>query len=167
MISVGLYKHFKGGYYFVKEITKDETLGIPYAVYFDVINPTGLYSRPCDEFNDRVPDRQDNVTGQILRFEKVNSLSNSVKNISTEQLLKELRGRKDSPLQELDIKGLSDLVYSFDYVVGEVFEGTEEFPRGVNTVAVFNDEETAKKYLIQHRLEKARYSLFKRTFIQR
>lgn len=166
-VRVGLYRHFKGGYYLLINALRSDNPAEPfYAQYIDISHPElGYFTRPLSEWETDVLSRPDNVTGQRFRFEKVNSLLDNAKNMSTEHLIRELRGRSDSPFQELDIDGLSDLVYSSDYCVGEAFEATDDCPKGVSTDAVFDTPEQAFKYLREHPHSR-RYKVFKRTFIE-
>lgn len=176
--SLGLYRHFKGDYFYVSSVVKDENSGYYNAVYLNVLKPElGMFTRNLDEFCSDVSgideeghiefivDRKDNVTGQYHRFEKVVNLDNYVENLSTEQLIEELSKREDSPLQKLDIEGLSNLVFCTDYVVGESAEATKEHPRGVYTIASFDTEIEAKRYYATHKLRKGT-KVFKRTFIE-
>lgn len=183
-VPIGLYRHFKGDYFYVNNVTKaseDYSLRV---TYFNVCKPgLGMFSRPIHEFfsiTDRqekddfgewfeagatIKDRLDNVTGQIHRFERVVDLNFQLSSVSTEQLIDELRKRKDSPIHELDIEGLRSNIYSVDYVVGKKFESTEERPAGVDTINVFFNEEDAEIYF-QNQVAKARKGVFKRVFIE-
>src|SRR5574344_2006489 len=125
MITIGLYRHFKGDYFFVKELVRNHE-GVVFASYFNVMKPElGSWVRPLDDFEadsdvkgdkiTMIADRPDNITGQIFRFEKVKSLGDEVKNLSTKSLMNELAKRPDSPLQDLDIEGVSENVFSRDY----------------------------------------------------
>lgn len=173
-ISLGLYRHFKGDYFYVKEFVKDCTSDEVFASYFNILHPEfGTFIRSLSDFmsdgsNEEVSiiDRLDNRTGQKYRFQKVVSLDNEVKNISTESLINELRKRKDSPLQKLDIEGLSDLVFCTDYIVGDKHYETKDYPRGVSTNASFTTEEEAKRYFETHKTLKDKTFVFKRTFIE-
>lgn len=163
-VYIGLYQHYTGDIVFVKDIVRNE-YGMKHAVYFNVLKPNaGVFVRPCGEFFDIVKDWESNVTGQIQRFERLYSIQNSVKNISTAQLIEELSNRKDSILQCLDIPDLAKRVFSRDYVVGEPYELTENTPKGVATVAVFDTREQAEEFLNHNAC--IRYKIFKRTFIE-
>lgn len=177
-VSVGLYRHFKGAYYYVTGISKnaiDDTIMVN---YFNVCHPEyGSFVRPLEDFitdhdtkgNGTVTvyirDRKDNVTGQHHRMERVKDLNFQLGSVSTEALIYELGHRKDSPLQRLDIKGLNASVFSTDYVVGNCYEQTEDTPRGVETIAVFETPEKAKEYLDTHQ-HLPNTKVFKRTFIE-
>lgn len=171
-VTIGLYRHSKGEYYFVQNVVKNAVTNENMCYYYNVMHPEyGLFVRPVsewfDEFTDKgkIVDRADNYTGQKCRFEKVKSLDWNVKNISTEHLIRELSQREDSPLQELDIEGISERVFSTDYIVGTKYHATEDYPNGVVTIASFNTEEQAKNYFSTHKLRK-QSGVFKRTFIE-
>lgn len=177
-VSVGLYRHFKGAYYYVTGLSKnaiDDTIMVN---YFNVCHPEyGSFVRPLEDFitdhytkNNGVvtvfiKDRKDNVTGQHHRMERVKDLNFQLGSVSTEALIYELGHRKDSPLQKLDIEGLNASVFSTDYVVGEKNYETEDFSKGVSTIASFDTEEEAKKYYETHKHRKST-GVFKRTFIE-
>ena len=182
-VSVGLYRHFKGQYYYVTGLSKSATDEKTVMVnYFNVCHPEyGSFVRPLDDFitthdctNDEklvsdsmfIKDRPDNVTGQSERFRRVTDLNFQVADMPTSELLYELSKRKDSPLYGLDtVKSLSDSIFSSDYVVGEFYEATEDTPKGVATTSVHDTEEEAKKYLSTHKHRK-NTGVFKRTFIE-
>ena len=173
-VTIGLYRHFKGAYYFVQNVVKNAVTGEDMCYYYDVMHPEkGLFVRPVSEWFDeyntdgvfKIVDRPDNVTGQKHRFEKVSSIDYSISNFTTEHLMRELAQRTDSPLQALDIKGVNDRVFSVDYVIGEKCPATEDHPDGVVTIASFNTEEQAKTYFATHRLRRSA-GVFKRTFIE-
>ena len=180
-VSVGLYRHFKGAYYYVTGISKSATDEKTITVnYFNVCHPEyGSFVRPLEDFiSDHdtteqfgdemtlyIKDRVDNVTGQHHRMERVKDLNFQLGSVSTETLIDELRRRKDSPIHELDIDGLRSDVYSKDYVVGNCYEQTEDTPRGVETLAVFEEPEKAKEYLSTHQ-HLPNTKVFKRTFIE-
>lgn len=178
-VTVGLYRHFKGGYYYVTGLSKsaidEETIMVN---YFDVCHPEyGNFVRPLDNFTASfeidpflnvvkyIKDRPDNVTGQHHRLERVKDLNFQIGSVSTEQLIEELRKRTDSPIHELDIKGLQSEIFVRDYVIGEAYYETEDYPRGVYTVVSFDTEEEAKEYFESHMFNH-KTRIFKRTFIE-
>ena len=174
LISIGLYRHFKGEYYYVTGLAKstvDEKTVMVY--YFNVCHPEyGSFVRPLDDFTATheedgrsIKDRPDNVTGQIMRLERVKDLNFQLGSVSTEQIIDELRRRTDSPIHELDIEGLQSKIFSKDYCVGEACESTEDTPRGVYTVSTFETPEQAYQYLSTHQ-HKRNTKVFKRTFIE-
>lgn len=123
MIERGLYRHFKGNYYFLLSIARDSD-GDMTAIYVNVLHPEfGYFSRKVSKWDTDVSSREDNVTKQVHRFEKVSDLSvrGSISDASTEELIKELSVRRDSPLQSLDLENLNNLVECTDYVIGEYY----------------------------------------------
>lgn len=182
-VTVGLYRHFKGDYYYVtglsKSATDEKTIMVS---YFNVCHPEyGSFVRPLYDFiavdelyqdedsefelERMIYERRDNVTGQIHRFERVKDLNYQIGSATTQQLINELSKREDSPLQALDIDKLNGRVFSSDYVLGEKHYATENYPCGVSTIAVFNTEEEAKRYYETHNHLKGT-KVFKRTFIE-
>ena len=173
-VSVGLYRHFKGQYYYVTGLSKSATDEKTVMVnYFNVCHPEyGSFVRPLDDFTATheedgrsIKDRPDNVTGQLMRLERVKDLNFQLGSVSTEQIIDELRRRTDSPIHELDIEGLQSKIFSKDYCVGEACEATEDTPRGVYTVSTFETPEQAYQYLSTHQ-HKRNTKVFKRTFIE-
>lgn len=171
-VTIGLYRHFKGEYYFVQNIVKDAVRDIAMCQYFNVSHTEyGIFVRPVDEWfsedteKGKIIDRLDNKTGQKYRFEKVRNLNFQLGSVSTEQLIKELRNRVDSPIHELDIEGLQSKIFAKDYIVGEACEQTEDTPQGVYTIASFNDEDSASMYYYSH-LHNKKTKVFKRVFIE-
>ena len=173
-VSVGLYRHFKGQYYYVTGLSKSATDEKTVMVnYFNVCHPEfGSFVRPLDDFTATheedgrsIKDRPDNVTGQIMRLERVKDLNFQLGSVSTEQIIDELRRRTDSPIHELDIEGLQSKIFSKDYCVGEACEATEDTPRGVYTLSTFETPEQAYQYLSTHQ-HKRNTKVFKRTFIE-
>lgn len=173
-VSIGLYRHFKGQYYYVTGLSKSATDEKTVMVnYFNVCHPEfGSFVRPLDDFTATheedgrsIKDRPDNVTGQVMRLERVKDLNFQLGSVSTEQIIDELRRRTDSPIHELDIEGLQSKIFSKDYCVGEACEATEDTPRGVYTVSTFETPEQAYQYLSTHQ-HKRNTKVFKRTFIE-
>ena len=173
-VSVGLYRHFKGHYFYVTGLSRSATDEKTFMVnYFNVCHPEqGSFVRPLDDFISDLDDkavaiilRKDNVTGQFKRFERVKDLNFQLGSVSTEQLIEELRRRTDSPIHELDIEGLQSNIFSKDYIVGEAFEETDKLPRGVYTISTHTTVEEAQKYFSTH-THKRCAKVFKRTFIE-
>lgn len=183
----GLYRHFKGQYFYVMGVdraSEDKSFRVR---YFNVCHPEdGTFSRPLHEFfslSDKlekddngewfdagfaIKDRKDNVTGQIRRFERIDNIDFQISSVSTEQLIDELRRRTDSPIHELDIEGLRSPIFCTDYVVGIKHDGILGLaPKGIEPVNVFFEEEEALRYYHNQcatmRKEKG---VFKRTFIE-
>ena len=181
IVTVGLYRHFKGSYYYVTGLSKSATDEKTIMVnYFNVCHPEyGSCVRPLDDFitdhdtteqfGDEmtlyIKDRVDNVTGQFRRFERVKDINFQLGSVSTEQLIAELRKRTDSPIHELDIEGLQSKIFSKDYCVGEANEETIDNPKGVYTLITFGTPEEAYKWLSNHAHRK-NTKVFKRTFIE-
>lgn len=172
-VTIGLYRHFKGAYYFVQSIVRDCSNGdTPMCQYFNVLHPEfGTFVRPVSEWfstdtdKGEIVSRLDNITGQTHRFEKVYSLIDGTANLSTEHLIRVLADRPDSPFQQLDIEGLSNRCVCSDYILGNVHEATDDTPFGVETLCVFDDEESAKKHYSTHKTLKST-KVFKRTFLK-
>lgn len=172
-VTVGLYRHFKGEYYYVTGFSKNAHDDSIMVNYFNVCRPENVnctrtltdFIRTHEEDGRVIKDRPDNITGQITRFEKVKDLNFQLGSISTEQLIEELRRRTDSPIHELDIEELQSKIFAKDYVIGEAFEETEDTPKGVFTTASFNSQESAEKYYYSHQHNK-KAKIFKRTFIE-
>ena len=173
-VKIGLYRHFKGGYYYVTGVSKNAIDEKTYMVnYFNVCHPEyGACVRPMESFlatheedGRAIKDRLDNVTGQTHRMERVKDLNFQLGSVPTEQIIEELRRRTDSPIHELDIEGLRSKIFSIDYCIGEAYKETDCTPSGVYTLASFTTEEEAKKYFETHKhVKNAR--VFKRTFIE-
>ena len=174
-VSIGLYRHFKGDYYYVTGLSKSATDEHTVLVnYFNVCHPEyGSFSRPLDDFSVEaelmidgkvryIVDRQDNRTGQHLRFERVRDLNFQLGSISTEQLIDELRRRTDSPIHELDIEELQSNIYCKDYVVGIPYDN--DYGKGVDSIVSCFKLEDALKYASNHQLRKGT-KIYKRTFI--
>ena len=180
-VTVGLYRHFKGEYFYVTGLSRSATDEKTVMVnYFNVCHPEyGSFVRPLDDFvaefdtteqfGDEmtiyIKDRVDNMTGQFQRFERIKELNFQLGSVSTQQLIKELRRRTDSPIHELDIEGLRSNVFYKDFIVGEVFEETDVTNKGVYTVAGFDTQKQAYSYLATHP-HRNNTRVFKRTFIE-
>lgn len=158
----GLYRHYKGDVYFAMNLLTSSD-GDLYVQYVNAIQPGGWYSRPLKEWEDDVSERKDNLTGQSKRFEHITSYGASVCDLSTDQLLRELAVREDSPLYGSDLPALSSGITATDYVVGELGE-TDSGENGVYCHAVFSTKEEAFKSQTFQR--GGRLTVFKRTFIE-
>ncbi len=66
-----VYRHFKGNYYFVRDVALDSETKERMVVYSPLYNreDSMLWVRPEKMFLETIPDRPDNVTGQKHRFE--------------------------------------------------------------------------------------------------
>lgn len=174
-VKPGLYRHFKGSYFFVQNIVKDCTSGEPMCYYFNVLHPEyGFFVRPVYEWFDTVTgtpessipicERPDNTTGQTYRFEKVDSIDFQISNVSTEQLVRELLSREDSPIRDLDIKGLeSASVFCRDYIVGipRTFTPTNE--NYIMNWTAFPTKKEAEECIRKNRTNS--YKVFKRVLL--
>ena len=166
MSIFGLYRHFKGGYYLLLNVMRGESASGNTAMYqyLDVMHPqAGYFCRPAVEWDEDVSLREDNVTGQKKRFEKVVSLENGLANFSTEQIIAELTSREDSPLQSADVERFNSLVFFTDYCVGEKVRDKETEEEGVFTLYACDRKEDAFKYL--NRQGNNRCEVFKRVFV--
>lgn len=172
-VTIGLYRHFKGDYFYVTGLSKSaEDERTVMVNYFNVCHPEyGSFVRPLDDFvathDDKgaIADKFLNITGQTARFERIKELNFQLGSISTEHLINELRRRTDSPIHELDIEGLRSNIFCTDFIIGDKHFATEDYPCGVSTIASFEDVERAKKYYETHK-HRLSTSVFKRTFIE-
>ena len=77
-VEIGkVYHHFKGNYYFVKNIAYDSETKERIVVYKPLYYREDGYSiqvRPEKMFLEEIPDRPDNITGQKHRFEIVDEI---------------------------------------------------------------------------------------------
>ena len=173
LVSIGLYRHFKGEYYYVQQLVKDCGTDEVFVIYFNVCHPEyGTFSRPILDFVARaetdgryIVDRDDNKTGQHMRFERVKDLNFQLGSVSTQTLIEELRGRADSPLQDVAVYGLSDRVAYKDYCIGIECEATDFTPYGIMTDSTFDEKEKALKYFHTHK-HSSRAHIFKRVFVR-
>lgn len=158
----GLYRHFKGEVYFALNLLTSND-GDLYVQYVNALQPGQWYSRPLKDWDDDVSNRGDNLTGQSRRFERITSYGASACDLSTDQLLRELAVREDSPLYGSDIPALSSGITAFDYVVGELGE-TDDGEKGVYCHAVFSTKDEA--FNSRTFQKEARSRVFRRTFIE-
>lgn len=179
-VTIGLYRHFKGQYFYVTNVCKssedEKTLRV---TYFNICHPEyGYFSRPVEDFlSDHdttvqfgdemtlfISDRLDNVTGQTYRFERVKDLNFQVSSISTEQLLRELTKREDSPIRDLDLEGAESKVFTRDYVCG-VPMSDEVHGNYLASWNQFDDKEEAQKYVRKHSMPGKVMRVFKRILL--
>lgn len=66
-----LFIHFKGDKYLLEDVAIDAITDKAVAVYRALYDDNKLYTRPVEQFFDNVVDREDNVTGNLFRFEPV------------------------------------------------------------------------------------------------
>lgn len=180
-VTIGLYRHFKGQYYYVTDIstdTQDEKSKVVH--YFNVCHPEyGSFVRPVEDFiadhdttfqfGDEmilyIKDRFDNATGQTYRFERVRDLNFQVASVTTDQLMRELVKREDSPIRDLDLEGAESEVFMRDYVCGvpmcDSIHG-EYLSHWVQ----FDDKESAIKYIRSKSMPGKELKLFKRVLLK-
>ena len=68
----GIYRHFKGNYYFVENVALDSETKERMVVYKPLYNRDdgrSIWVRPEKMFLSEIPERPDNITGQKHRFE--------------------------------------------------------------------------------------------------
>lgn len=146
-----LYRHFKGNYYLVEKLARNESDGEASVVYTSVV--TGqTFIRPYDEFFTDVSDREDNVTHQVYRFEPASEIRSLLKLTPTNELVEELETRADSPYESCKKIEDDENVWEVRYLLGrvvETFDRTTESPVEEFkplTMATFDTIESAKKY---------------------
>lgn len=146
-----LYRHFKGGYYLVEKLARNESDGKEVVVYTSVV--TGqTFIRPYDEFFTDVSDREDNVTHQLYRMEPASEIRSLIKLTPTNELVEELETRADSPYESCKKIEDDENVWEVRYLLGRLVEKMdpkteeryEEF--APLTLATFDTPELAKKY---------------------
>ncbi len=74
-----VYRHFKGNYYFVKDVALDSETKERMVVYSPLYDreDSMTWVRPEKMFLEIIPERSDNVTGQKHRFELVTDICKS------------------------------------------------------------------------------------------
>ena len=77
-VKIGrVYRHFKGNYYFVKNIAYDSETKEKMVVYkplYERDDKKNIWVRPEKMFLEKIPERPDNITGQNVRFELVKDI---------------------------------------------------------------------------------------------
>lgn len=80
-VEIGkVYRHFKGNYYFVENITYDsenQERMVVYKPLYKRDDSKNIWVRPEKMFLEEIPKRPDNITGQKHRFELVENLTNN------------------------------------------------------------------------------------------
>lgn len=73
----GVYRHFKGNYYYVLNVALDSETQERIVVYKPLYERTDsmLWVRPEKMFLESISERPDNITGQKHRFELVEDLT--------------------------------------------------------------------------------------------
>ena len=68
----GVYRHFKGNYYYIKDVATHSETGEEYVVYQALYGDYKTYIRPKEMFLEKVDTtREDNIFKQKYRFELV------------------------------------------------------------------------------------------------
>ena len=149
-----IYRHFKGGIYLILAIAKSESNseGEFLVIYRSLNGDDKVWTRDLSDFESGVPQDRFNPTGQTKRFELVSNFRNQLSMASTNSLIEELRGRKDSPLSDLDLDGFNDRVVQKDYLVCQWSEPTENMPKGflIMPLVAVDSIEKAKKFIENH-----------------
>ncbi len=77
-VQIGkVYRHFKGNYYFVENIAYDSETKERMVVYkplYEREDCRQIWIRPEKMFLEEIPNRSDNITGQKVRFQLVDSI---------------------------------------------------------------------------------------------
>ena len=155
-----LFRHFKGGYYFVTgtSLNVESEPSVEYVEYVSVSSiPEGIpkFIRPSDNFFEDISDKEGNVTGQKHRFEAVTDFSNTLCVCSMESLIRELQSREDSPLIDMDIVGFNDKVEARSYQLVKIRHvKNRDIPEGeeiFELVLTFDTEEQAISFLKSHK----------------
>jgi len=66
-----VYRHFKGNYYYVKDIAYDSETLERVVIYTALYDEHKTYVRKESVFLEEIGERSDNVTGQKVRFELI------------------------------------------------------------------------------------------------
>ena len=113
--AMNMYRHFKGDYYVVHFMARDEDT-LEEKVIYQSLRTGQVWSRTFKDFTSEVPPDVENPTGQKHRFERVVEYGNPLKLATTESLLKELSRRSDNPYDTLD----KQRVWREQYLVGRL-----------------------------------------------
>lgn len=68
----GIYRHFKGDYYLVKDVATHSETGEKYVIYQQLYNDCSLYIRPYEMFISKVDRKKYPNVLQENRFELIN-----------------------------------------------------------------------------------------------
>lgn len=74
IIKGGLYRHFKGKYYYVKDVAIHSETGEKYVVYQQLYSDLNTYIRPYEMFMSEVDKEKYPLVEQKWRFEKVEGI---------------------------------------------------------------------------------------------
>lgn len=158
-----IYRHFKGGYYLVLSVSTDcNDTSKNYVNYVSLNGDNKIWSRPLEEFIGPVPLNRENPTGQADRFERVENIGNFVSSISTDNLVAELRSRRESPLNDVDLESFNEYVKYRDYVVGELNVDGYVVP-----IVCVDSLDSAEKWCEKH-FDKcsSRSKIYKRVYVE-
>lgn len=144
-----IYRHFKGNLYVILSVALAESTLEPTVVYMSLNGDSKVWARSVTEFESLVPEGRENPTGQKHRFELVKDARNPISQCSTENLIKELKGRPDNPFNDIDLEGFNDKVLDKDYVVGDLSYPYPDYPDKphFNIKAVRETLEEAQKFI--------------------
>ncbi len=70
-----VYRHFKGKFYYVICVGLDSETRERIVVYRHLDNSGEICTREEKMFLEEIPQRQDNITGQKCRFERIDNLT--------------------------------------------------------------------------------------------
>ncbi|WP_080875561.1 DUF1653 domain-containing protein [Oceanobacillus timonensis] len=69
-----LYRHFKGGLYYVIGIAGDHETFDEFVVYHSIEGDCEMFIRPINDFLSEVPNGRENPTMQKYRFERIEKI---------------------------------------------------------------------------------------------
>ena len=172
-VMPGLYRHWKGGYYVVLNVSRGtgkDNEDTVYVNYQNVLHPEfGVFTRPFTEFFEEVHDEKYYQTQRFVHVEHIDG-EDRISDVSTEDLIRELQKRTDSPIHDLDIKGLESNIFCRDYVVGykafpTLLQNGRMTDKGVSDAVPFQTKEDAKRFM-KNGNSNNRLRLFRRVFIE-
>ena len=167
IIPYHIYRHFKGGLYLVLAVALSEESYEPTVVYMSLNGDGKVWTRSQSEFTSLVPDDRPNPTGQKNRFELVSDINSVLSQCTTENLVKELRGRPDSPFNESDVEGFNDKVVLREYVLGELRPYPEGYGYGLQSYYSADDLESVKDFAERHSNRiNSRVKIFKSVLVE-
>lgn len=145
-----IYRHFKGGLYLIVAIALEESTGEAVVIYRSLNGDDKVWSRSHIDFISPVPEGAPNPTGQKNRFELITCAKDILSNCTTENLVRELKTRPDSPFNERDIKGLNDRVAMSEYVLGEIKSAGVDAGVCLSTIMTADSLEEVEKFVENH-----------------
>lgn len=170
VIPYRVYRHFKGGMYLVLSISTDvdDPIGDRLVVYKSLNGDENIWSRSYSEFISDVPEDKPNPTGQKKRFELVTDFGNTLSLVSTENLLKELMSRPDSPLCEFDLEGFNSKVFSKEYLLGVPHDSDSYSGAYIEPIVVGYDDKEGVENFLSHNPIRMRpgAKIYKRVYIE-